>query len=427
MLAAGRGRRLATGPDAPPKVLVECLGLPLLEWVRRAVAPLGARATAVVVGHGAAEVRAWLKTGWKGARAVVQEPQAGTGHAVRVALEALPGWRGDVLVVSGDVPQVTAGDLEALLDAHRRTGGPAALVTGRAVDPGRLGRVLRDPAGRFLGVVEARDAGPDALAREEFNAGLYAFDLAALRLGVANLGRDNAQGEEYLTAALGRLAAVGAVATVPAADPHALLGVNDAADLARAAALLRRRVASGHLAAGVRVVDPETTVIEPDVEIAAGARILPFTYVARGCRIGPRCVVGPFAHLRGGTVLEEGAQIGNFVEAKAAVLAPGAKAKHLTYLGDAVIGARANIGAGTITANYDGRAKHETRIGDGAFVGSGTVLVAPSEMGPQSMTGAGAVVTRNTRIEAGEVYVGVPARALPGRKRRGDEAAKGGS
>ncbi len=410
VLAAGKGTRL---PGAGPKVLVECLGTPLLDHVRRAVVPLAPDHAVVVVGFGRDLVTAWLGKHWPGAKAAVQEPQHGTGHAVRVALAAIPSFSGDVLVVCGDVPQLEAHDLEALLDAHRRAHAAATVLTGVVTDPGRLGRIVRAPDGRLRGIVEARDATPEQLAVREFNTGVYAFASGPLRAAVAHLPRANAQGEEYLTDAIGALATSGQrVETARAADGSALLGVNTPADLATAVLALRRRIVGRHLAAGVLVVDPESTHIEPDVEISPGARILPWTYIGHGCRIGPDCVVGPFAHLRGGTVLDRGAVVGNFVEVKGSHLCAGVKAKHLTYLGDADVGEGANIGCGTITANYDGKHKHRTTVCAGAHIGSGTVLVAPVTVGAGARTGANAVVTARHDVPPGATVVGIPAREL---------------
>lgn len=424
VLAAGRGTRL---PGAGPKVLVECLGYPMLEHVRRATSALTPDETVIVVGHGRELVVPWLQKHWAGARAVVQEPQHGTGHAARVAMTALSRFEGDVVVVCGDVPQVQPEDLRPLLDAHRRHHADATVLVGTAADPGRLGRIVREPStGRLVRIVEAKDASPEVLALREYNTGVYAFRSGALRRAVADLPRANAAGEEYLTDAVGFLAASGSRVEVErAADGSALLGVNTAADLATAAVGLRRRIVARHLAAGVVVVDPEHTVIEPDVEIAPGARILPFSYVGHGCRIGPECVVGPFAHLRGGTVLARGAQIGNFVEVKATTVGAGAKAKHLTYLGDADVGADANIGCGTVTANYDGKQKHRTAIGAGAHIGSGTILVAPVTVGAGARTGANAVVAARRDVPAGATVVGVPARPLEDARKPGAGAPKG--
>ncbi len=410
VLAAGRGTRL---PGASPKALVECLGEPLLAHVRRAVAPLHPRESVVVVGHGRDAVIAWLEARWPAAKVAIQEPQNGTGHAMRVALTAIPDFRGDVVVVCADVPQVTTDDLTQLMAAHRRSGAAATVLVGTASDPRQLGRIERGEGGRIARIVEARDATPEQLALTEFNTGIYVFDVARLRPALDVLPKSNAQGEEYLTDAVAALATAGyPVEASTSLNGPGLLGVNTPAELAAAVAALRQRVVGAHLAAGVQIVDPSSTVIEEDVRIAPGARILPFTYIGHGCVIGPGCVVGPFAHLRGGTVLEEGAQIGNFVEVKATRMGKGAKAKHLTYLGDADVGEKANIGCGTITANYDGKNKHRTTVGSGAHIGSGTVLVAPVTVGAGARTGAGAIVTARHDVAPGTTVVGVPARPI---------------
>jgi bifunctional UDP-N-acetylglucosamine pyrophosphorylase/glucosamine-1-phosphate N-acetyltransferase len=331
------------------------------------------------------------------------------------------------VVVNGDVPQVEAEDLRALLARHRETGAGATMLTGRAADPGRLGRVLRDRAGAFRSVVEAADATPEELAVPEFNTGIYAFDLAVLRPAVVDLPRGNAQREEYLPDVLPRVLAAGRrVEAQPARDGSALLGVNTPAELARAVGAIRARIVSRHLEAGVHVVDPASTVIEVDVEIAPGARILPFTYLAHGCRVGPDCVVGPFAHLRGGTVLDAGVHVGNFVEVKASTLHRNVRAKHLAYLGDAEVGEGANVGCGVITANYDGTSKHRTRIGARARIGSGTVLVAPVSVGEGAVTGANSVVVARRDVPPGSVVAGVPARPLPKKKGKASPPAGAG-
>jgi len=430
VLAAGRGTRLAVGADAPPKVLLECLGAPLLEHVRRALEGLGADLTLVVVGHQAAQVRAYLDQRWKGARPILQEPQNGTGHALRLAMDALPRFDGDVLVVSGDVPQVTRAALARLLTTHRSLSAAATFLTGSLPDAGSLGRVVRGPDGRFEAIVEARDAAdrPAILALPEFNTGLYAFRADALRSALAGVAseqalpqqvspqqgaRRNAQGEEYLTDALGRIrAAGGLVEALCVPEGATLLGVNTWEDLALAFAVLRRRILGEHLAQRVEIVDLEHTIVEVDVVIEPGARLLPFTYVQTGCRIAAGAVVGPFARLRGAAVLEAEAEVGNFVEVKASTLGRGVKAKHLAYLGDATVGAEANIGCGAITANFDGAKKHRTEIGARARIGAGSVLVAPVQIGERAVTGANSVVTARRNVAPGQVVVGVPARPL---------------
>ena len=416
VLAAGRGTRLAAGGDPPPKVLVECLGVPLLEHVRRALIPLSAQQTVVVTGHQHERVDAWVQAHWPGATTVLQEPQLGTGHAVRLGIESIEHFEGDVLVVYGDVPQLLAVDMMSLLNAHREHHARASLLTGVLPDAGSLGRIVRDAGGRFVDIVEAKDAAgrPDILAIREFNTGIYAFRSDALRSAIQDLSKDNAQGEEYATEAVTRIAERGGIVeSVNAFDPASLRGVNDHTDLADAASLLRRRIATAHMRSGVTIVDPDTTIIEADVRIGAGSVIYPFTHLARGTRIGKDAKIGPFARLRGNTVVGDRAEIGNFVECKAAEFGEGAKAKHLTYVGDAHVGAGANIGCGTITANYDGKNKHRTTIGPNASIGSGTVLVAPVEVKERGRTGANAVVLAGRDVEAGQTVVGVPARPLP--------------
>lgn len=413
VLAAGKGTRLGPAADVPPKVLLDCLALPLLEHVRRALRPLAAAQTVVVTGHRAQEVEAWLGSNWPAAQQARQEPQNGTGHAARVALATLPDFEGDVLLVYGDVPQLRCEDLEHLLGAHRQASAGASVLTGVVADAGRLGRIVRGADGAFLRIVEAVDATPAERALGEFNTGIYVFRAADLRAALSGLSTQNAQGEEYVTDAVGAIAQTGApVVAVACADPAALLGVNDWSDLAAATSAIRRRICTDHMRAGVRVTDPDTTIIEADVEIAVGAQILPFSHIGTGCRIGTGAIVGPFARLRGGTILEEGAQIGNFVEVKGSTIGAGAKAKHLTYLGDADVGARANVGCGVVTANYDGVRKHRTTIGPGASIGSGTVLVAPVTVGPDARTGANTVVPAGRDVAPGATVVGVPARVL---------------
>lgn len=420
VLAAGQGKRLAAGrdeADAPPKVLVSCLGLPLVEYVRRALLPQAPQRVVLVVGHRREAVEAWMADVWPEAEAVFQSERRGTGHALRLGLAALGDFAGDVLVVYGDVPQLEARDLEALLLAHRTTGAEATVLSSYADDPGGLGRIVRDEAGRFDRIVEARDAvgRPALLALREFNTGIYVFSAAALRPALEGLSTNNAQGEEYATEALPRIrAAGGRVEALAIPGAARLAGVNDLVDLAEAASYMRRRIATEHMRRGVEIVDPDSTIVEADVEIEPGARILPFSHIARGCVVRRGAVVGPFARLRGGTVLEPGAELGNFVEAKAAHLGAGAKAKHLTYLGDVEVGAGANIGCGTITANYDAlrKLKHKTIIGANARVGSGTILVAPVVVGEGATTGAGTVVPARQDVPANRIVVGVPARLL---------------
>ena len=418
VLAAGQGTRLAVRSDAPPKVLATCLGAPLLDHVRRALAPLEAT-TCVVTGHGREQVDAWIEAHWPDARIVHQVEQHGTGHAVRLAMEALPDHQGDVLVVYGDVPQMTTSALISLLEHHRSRQADATVLTGVLDNAGSLGRIVRTADGAFEAIVEAKDAAdrPEVLALGEFNTGIYAFRAEPLRPALAQLQRNNAQGEEYATDAVGHIAAAGGrVEAVCTPEATSLAGVNDLTDMADAASLLRRRELQRHMRAGVCIVDPDHTIVEVGVSIGRGATIYPFTHIERGCVVGEEAKIGPFARLRGRSVIGARAEIGNFVETKAAHFGDGAKAKHLTYVGDADVGAAANIGCGTITANYDGVRKHKTVIGARARIGSGTVLVAPVEVGAGGVTGANAVVLPGRDVPPGRTAVGIPARHLPERR-----------
>ncbi len=429
-LAAGLGKRTKV---SVPKVLLPLCGRGLAAWALAAVAPLKPARTVVVLHHQKEQVQKELQAAmtaeFSHLQFVDQGAPKGTGHAVQVAMQQLEDFVGDVLVIYGDCPLVTTETLRELRELRSGAAGnpPCSLLTAYPEETKGLGRILRDDDGRFVGIREERDCSAEERAIDEINAGFYCFDSQALRPALAGLRADNAQGEYYLTDAVASFAQRGLeVPTLEAEDAAEILGVNSLADLAVARMVMQERILTEHLANGVMVVDPGTTWIDHGVRIGADTKVLPCTVIGTGCVIGSRCEVGPFAHLRAGTVLEDGAEIGNFVEAKKTHMGAGAKAKHLTYLGDATIGAKANIGAGTITANYDGVHKHETKVGAGAFVGSGSVIVAPSEIGDHAMTGAGAIVKRGSVVGANEVWVGVPAKKLKMRDATTQRSDKGG-
>jgi bifunctional UDP-N-acetylglucosamine pyrophosphorylase/glucosamine-1-phosphate N-acetyltransferase len=381
----------------------------------------------------------------------LQDEPRGTGDALRAALVGVPDDATEVLVLNGDVPLVDPDLLRALVAQRRAEGAVGALLSVDAVDPGHLGRVIRAPGGAAEGdverIVEAKDANPDELAIDEVNAGLYAIDAAWARRTVPRLTPSRATGELYLTelVAIARRDGERVVAfEVP--DDGTLLGINDRSELAEAAHLLQARVNEAHLLAGVTMEDPSTAYVEPTVELAvdvilepnvilrgrsrvgegtrigAGTQLIDST-IGRNCRVWASVLesaeveddvqIGPFAHLRPGSSIGQGAKLGNFAEVKNSRLGPGVQQHHFSYLGDADVGERANIGAGTVTANYDGRRKLRTRIGRGAFIGVDTMLVAPVEVGDGAKTGAGAVVTRD--VPDGSLAVGVPARVRESR------------
>lgn len=443
--------------SARAKVLHPALGVPMLEHVVRAVQAAGARPVTVVVGHEAPRVIDAFAG--RGLDFVHQEPPLGTGHAVQVALPHLAGHGpGTLLVVNGDLPLLRPETLVALLAEHRAHAAAATLLTVDLDDPGAYGRVLRDDSGGVRAIVEATDAATDERAVREINAGLYAFEVPALARALSGLKPQNAQGEYYLTDVVALMHAAGqTVHAVKAADPAEALGVNTVAELAAAASLLRRRRVEAVMAAGASVEDPASTHIGLDAVVEADAVIRPYTFlegrtvVRGGARVGPfarlvdaeigpgaqvldhcllrECVVGsgamvgPFAHIRPESTVGERAKVGNFVELKKTSLGAGSKAPHLSYIGDTTVGPGVNIGAGTITCNYDGTHKHPTRIEAGAFVGSNTTLVAPVTVGADAYVAAGSAITGD--VPAGALALGRARQVVkPGwAARRGRKAA----
>jgi bifunctional UDP-N-acetylglucosamine pyrophosphorylase / glucosamine-1-phosphate N-acetyltransferase len=454
VLAAGEGKRMKS---ALPKVLHALLGRTLVGHVLAAAAPLRADRTLVVVGHGAGQVRDHLAQVAPDAEPVLQEDQHGTGHAVRISLP--PDVEGTVVVLNGDLPLVRAETLAALVADHEARGNAATLLTAEVADPTGLGRIISGPTG-LMRIVEERDATPQERLIREINAGAYAFNAALLRDALAKLSRDNDQGEEYLTDVVGLLVAAGQhVATYRTGDPDETLGANDRAQLAQLRALLRDRVNTAWMRDGVSIIDPATTwidvtvtlardvVVEPNTHlrgttvIAEGALVGPDTtlidmYVSErasvvrthglGSRIGVGASVGPYAYLRPGSVLGDAGKIGTFVETKNAEIGTGSKVPHLSYVGDATIGEHTNIGAATVFVNYDGVAKHRTTIGSHARTGADNMFVAPVEVGDGAYTGAGTVVRRNVPPGALSVSTG-PQRILDDwvlRRRKGTAAAE---
>ena len=420
VMAAGQGKRMRS---SLPKALHPLAGKPLVAHVLAAARAVAPRALCVVVGHGGDAVRRALAV--PDLVFVTQDPPRGTGDAVRIALAALPG-DGVTVVANGDCPLISAATLAAI--AAIAGSGRLALLTARVADPAGLGRIVRDDAGGVRAIVEDRDAGDAERAIDEIYTGVLAAPTALLRRWVAALKDDNSQREFYLTdvVRLARAAGVPVAAHVAASEEE-VLGVNDHAQLAALERIVQRRQAQALLASGTAIADParfdlrgslacgrdvridvgcvfEGAVVLADdvsvgahcvlkdVAVGAGTRIAPFSHLD-GAAVGPDCRIGPFARLRPGAALGADVHIGNFVEVKASTLGQGSKANHLAYIGDSVVGSRVNVGAGTITANYDGANKHRTTIGDGASIGSNCVLVAPVTVGDGATIGAGSVVS----------------------------------
>lgn len=450
VLAAGEGKRLLS---SKPKVIHHAAGKPLLAHVLDALEPLDLDGVVVVTSPRIDEIKAAVGDRGADVSFVVQDPARGTADAVKVGLDAISGSR-RVLVVPGDTPLLQTSTLRDTIETAERSQADAVVVTARVADARGYGRVSRDADGRLAGIVEERDATEAERQVDEINAGVYAFDVDALTRALADVGNDNAQNEYYVTDVVGLLSKAGSRLESVEATEQETAGVNSRAQLAAAGAALRARIATQWLEAGVTIVDPSTTYIDATVTIEQDATIQPFTFlegdtrigsgaevgpqarvvdssiasgatvsfaVVRGSRIGPDASVGPFASLRPGTTLERGARVGTFVETKKSTIGEDSKANHLAYLGDATIGKGVNVGAGTITCNWDGTAKHETVIDDDAYIGSDTMLVAPVHVGRRAATGAGSVVKGDIPPDA--LAVGVPARVIEGRGNKMDRGA----
>lgn len=408
ILAAGKGTRMKSDLH---KVLHPIAGRPMLDHLMASAAALGPAKTVVVVGSGREQLEAALGDR---AEACLQEPQLGTGHAVQQAQASLEGFEGDVLILYGDVPFVRAQTMRRMLDRLHAEDKPAVVVLGfEPADALQYGRVIADADGRITKMVEHKDADEAERACRLCNSGLMAARAADMFDLLARVGNDNSQGEYYLVDVVNVANADGRhSAVVVTDDPDEVAGINSRGELARAEAQWQELKREEAMANGASLRAPETVffswdteigrdvTIEPNVvfgpgaKVADGATIRAFSHI-EGAEIGPGCEVGPFARLRPGAVMEKGSKVGNFVEMKKAVLGEGAKANHLTYLGDAEVGAGANIGAGTITCNYDGYFKYKTVIGPRAFIGSNSALIAPVKIGADAIVAAGSAVSRD--------------------------------
>jgi bifunctional UDP-N-acetylglucosamine pyrophosphorylase/glucosamine-1-phosphate N-acetyltransferase len=435
VLAAGKGTRMKSNRA---KVLHTICGVPMVNYAIAALEPVGPRETLVVVGHRADEVKAVLPPG---VVPVLQEEQRGTGDAVRVALEAIEEEEGVLLVVNGDGPLISGRTLAELVERHHAAGVGATVLVAELEDATGLGRVTEDAG--VVRIVEEKEATEAEKEVRSVNLGLYAFDLSEIRRALEIIDTNNSQGELYLTDALEIIGQKSRAVTYRVKNPEEANLVNDRAQLAKAEEIVRRRILDAHMRAGVTVRDPVSTHIEASVEIGRDTIILPGTLLRGDTKIGSDCVVGPsadlldtvvgdgalvehsvgrgaaigagvsvgpYAYLRPGTVLGESSKVGAYCELKNTKVGAESKVPHLSYVGDTEIGQGANLGAGTITANYDGKNKHRTRIGDGVFTGINTNLIAPINIGESAYIGAGSVVNKD--VPPGKLAVGMPARII---------------
>ncbi len=429
VLAAGLGTRMKS---KTAKVLHSVCGRPMISWVSAAAAAVSPKRFLVVLAPDVADAVHQVMP--QNAEAVMQEEQLGTGHAVRVAADALEGFEGDLLVMNGDAPLITGEAIEDLLSAHRRAMPACTMLTVKTGDPSGYGRVCRDADERVARIVEERDANEAEKNICEINAGVYVFDTAALWPALEQVQASNSQREFYLTDVVEILAAARHVVLAHELDdPDMALGVNSRQELAAAERVMQRRILNRHMAMGVTIRDPACTYVEADVKIGRDTVLEPMTMLAGNTQIGEDCVigpaarvadsviddgvtlvashvtgavigggcsVGPFAYIRPGTRLMPSVKAGTFVEIKNSVVGEAAKVPHLSYVGDADIGGRTNVGAGNITANYDGKNKFRTVIGADVHTGADTVFVAPVTLGDGAMTGAGSVITDDIPADA---------------------------
>jgi bifunctional UDP-N-acetylglucosamine pyrophosphorylase/glucosamine-1-phosphate N-acetyltransferase len=422
ILAAGEGTRMKS---STPKVAHRILGVPIVRWVVDAARAAGCDEIIAVTGHRAESVEALIED----VTCVRQEEQLGTGHAVMCARDALAGHDGSLVVLAGDTPLLDPDTISGLVAMRESSGSAVTVLTAHMLDPTGYGRIVRDRDGGVARIVEDKDCTPEERRIAEINTGTYCFDLDVLFAHLDRLGKANAQGEYYLTDIIGVFKSEGlSVSALVTDDPLETLGINSRLQLAEASRVMQRRINRYWMTEGVTMTDPDLVWIGPDVELERDVELLPMTFlmgtthvgagaligpnsritdstvaknavvdssVVMGAVVGPSATVGPVAYLRPGAVLEEGSKVGTSVEIKNSVVGMGSKVPHLSYIGDATIGAGVNVGAGSITCNFDGVAKHATVIEDGAFVGSDTMLVAPVRIGSGASTGAGSTITRD--------------------------------
>ncbi len=431
IMAAGSGTRMKS---EKPKVAFEILGKPLVKWVVDASLEAGCNEVVCILGHGSDVVEPLVE----GTKVVYQRERLGTGHAVMCASEQIAACGGSVVVLSGDCPLVRPSTIKTLLDTRKSNGASAVILTSIEDDPAGYGRIVRNEAGEVSAIVEHKDCTPEQLAIKEVNSGMYAFDSNDLAEYLDKIGNNNAQGEYYLTDVVALMVADGkTVDAVAVDDPAETMGINNRAQLAAASKQMQRRINERHMLAGVTMLDPDLVWIGPDVKIAQDVDILPLTFVmgstevGTGCvlgpntrifdsKIGPGCTVeesvvlesvfddgvacGPRAYIRPGVHMCSKSKAGTHVEIKKSTIGVGSKVPHLSYIGDTVMGEGVNIGAGSITCNYDGKVKSKTSIGDRTFIGSDTMMVAPVSIGDDCLVGAGSTITKD--VPDGALAVG---------------------
>ncbi|MFH1752855.1 MAG: sugar phosphate nucleotidyltransferase [Candidatus Omnitrophota bacterium] len=410
ILAGGLGTRMRS---RTPKVLHPLGDKPMIRHILDTVRSCGIDDIICVVGHKAELVKRELKD----ARLVVQKRPLGSGDALNQAKSLLKDFKGEILVLCGDEPLIRRQTIEGLIRSHAADDNFCTLLTARMMDPTGYGRILKNDRGHVIDIVEETEASIYDKAIDEINVGVYCFRSKGLFSFLKEIKNENNKGEYFLTDIVSLLNRKGhSVGSYMTEDSDEAIGINSRRDLCAAENILRRRTVAELMDKGVTISDPDTVHISVDARIGEDTTIFSHTIIEGRVKIGKGCRIGPFARIRPGCELKDGVEIGNFVELVRAKVGENTRIKHHTYLGDTVVGKDVNIGAGTITANYDGKEKAVTRIEDRAFIGSGTIFVAPVKVGRNAKTGAGAIVTKNHNVPAGSVVVGMPARVLKGKK-----------
>ena len=431
IMAAGKGKRMKSHQ---PKVLHNLAGKPILNYILDTADKLEAKKKIVIIGYKSDKIKKLIGDKIEYAE---QKEQLGTAHAVLQTKKLLSGFKGDILILSGDVPFLTVKTLKKLMKYHQDNNFCCTLLSAVLKNPKDYGRIIRDGKGKIKGIIEEVDLSIEQKKITEINSGIYCFDKERLFQTLEKISTDNKQGEYYLTDTVKILLRERfTIGNITAKDSSEILGINNRIDLADASKKIYLKTLQGLMLQGVTIVDPNSIFVEQGVKIGQDSIIYPFTIIEKNTKIGSDCLIGPYshlinadikkgvriwaslienstikeganigpyAHLRPGTVVEKDAKIGNFVELKKTIIGEGSKASHLTYLGDAIIGKRANIGAGTITCNYDGEKKNQTVIEDGVFIGSNNSLVAPVKLGKDSYTGAGSTITED--VPAGNLAI----------------------
>ena len=414
ILAAGEGTRMKS---SLPKVLHNICGKPMLEYLIDNVNSIGMDKVFAVVGHKAGLVKQQIR----GIKCITQSELLGTGDAVTRARSAIlkDSKIDNVLILYGDTPLLGRETIKKLIEKHVSASAGATLLTAQLKNPTGYGRVIRSSGNKIVKIVEELDASIYEKVVEEINVGVYCFNKRALFYGLEKIKPDNKKEEYYLTDTIEVLTKSNIlVESVSTNDPEEFLGVNTRAELGKAELVMRKRILDKIMDAGVTIIDPNNTYIEQGVDIEKDTVIYPYTFIENNVKIGSNCSIGPFARLRPGTIVGDKVGIGNFVEIVRSSIGRETKIRHQCYIGDTIIGKNVNIGAGTIVANYDGKEKHKTVIEDNAFIGTGTILIAPVKVGRGAITGAGSVVTRNKNVPAGKTVVGIPARILDKNRRK---------